>query len=786
MQARRRRIAACRAARTPQPAKANMVLRFVVAFLLIGVLLSAGLAVAAYAYVAKAKLPGLNQAGSSLQFENTQIMASNKKVLYDLPDPKYGNRILKPLELNPTNRKQCPQGRHTHHLKFYYTCAGDGIPLMLRDATIATEDPTFYSNPGFDPLAMARAAVFDFSCFCVVQGGSTITQQFVKQYLLKNNSLTFTRKAKELILAVEMTRKYTKDYILYYYLNSVFYGDLSYGVQAAAQAYFHVGVSRLKLWQAATIAGLPQSPSVFDPFNDPGTGGQWYARMLQVLNYMVERHYISRHQELRAEREATSYASGGHFRQAHSRVLQPKFVNYAIDQFDQMTDPTKPQYDKYLADRLGNLRLFDGLRIITTLNPALQLMAEQTVHNQVVLLEQQQDNVTDGALISIDTRNSCYGCILAMVGTADVDKTTASINMADSPRQPGSSFKVFNYVSAFQKGLSPGSSVYDEPVSIPDASSPTGYYSPTNYDQQFHGLVSVRTALANSFNIPALKVELWNGVGTVARTAHRFGITDLWRDNPGCCKSIDYATTLGGLPHGVRVIQETAAYGAFATGGIRVPPLSFKEIVNRRTGKVLWRASQDPVLRAERVRVAPAADTYLVTNILSDDVARTIEFGYNSPLQLDRPAAAKTGTTESFTDNWTVGYTPQIVTGVWVGNAEGNDPMATGVNGITGAAPIWHTFMENAFQMLHLPVQNFIQPPGVSTGTQCRQSNVSYLSYGNFINGSDLFDANTIPYCRVPTVAGLDDQPSTNYQYVAPAAPSPTAVPTQPAPQLLP
>ncbi|HZT96244.1 MAG TPA: transglycosylase domain-containing protein [Chloroflexota bacterium] len=769
----RRRLTARRSALARPVKKPNLAIRLLVAFILSVVLMGTGGAAAALVYVNSGNLPALGAGfAGKLQFENTQIMAANHKSLFDLVNPKLGSRIVRPLELNPSNRRQCPDGKHTKHLKFYYTCNGDGIPLILREATIATEDPTFYSNPGFDPLAMARAFYQDVTSGQVQSGASTITQQMVKRYILNDSSVSITRKFKEVILAYELAQKYPKNYILYYYLNSVYYGQLANGVQAAAEAYFHVGVPHLKLWQDAMLAGMPQSPTNYDPFySGTGTNGLWFARMLQVLQYMKERNYITQRQVKTAEQQAQAYT----FYQTTQRMPYPDFIDYALGQFQGMTDPTnRATFDPYLAHRLGKRGLYDGLRIITTLNPQLQNQAQQIVTNQVAGLS--SVNVTDGALVSMSVQPQCYGCIRAMVGSANVDRANEDINMATVPRQPGSSFKVFNYVSAFEKGLGPGTTVYDGPINIPDSSQPTGYYSPTDYDLTWHGVLPIREALANSLNAPAVRVEVFNGVHRVAHTAVKFGISDLWHDNPHCC---GYALTLGGMERGVKLVQETAAYGAFATNGIKVPPLAFTEIVNRVNGQVLWKASHDPWLRAQRHRVAPAADTYLVTSILSDNNARQMEFGLNSYLLLDHEAAAKTGTTNDFRNNWTVGYTPQLVTGVWVGNAD-NSAML-GSTGITGAAPIWHAFMEQAFQTLSLPNVNFTEPPGISTGSACRIANAPPgTAYGTI--STDLYAGSQPPYCSVPVVPGVDDQGTPGYQPPVTYQPPVQQVPVQPAP----
>jgi membrane peptidoglycan carboxypeptidase len=731
-------------------------------FLTLALCLVGGAGAGAVAYYNSVTWPSLNSFGS-VRFENTQIMSSNRQLLYEMVDPYRGSRIIKPLELDQNNRKQCPNGSQTTKEPVWYTCSGLGIPKVLRDATIATEDPTFYSNPGFDALSMARALVQDVTAGQVQSGASTITQQYVKQFILHDSSPSATRKINEIILAYDLTKKYPKDEILWNYLNTVYYGHLAYGVQAASQIYFHVGVAHLRLWQAAMLAGMPQSPSNYDPFNNPGPNGVWFSRTQQVLAYMRQRGYITHKAETQAEYAAQRYT----FYQTSSSMQYPDFVRYATGQFQQMTDASNnnPNFDPYLVKHLHGLTLNDGLRIITTLNPTLQDQAQQIVTTDVSRLS--ADNVSDGALVSMNVQPWCYGCIMAMVGTANIDKHTNQVNMAVSPRQPGSSFKVFNYVSAFEKGLSDGSIVNDEPINIPDVSSPTGYYSPTNYDLTYKGPVTVREALANSLNVPAVKVELWNGVRSVARTAHKFGITDLWRDNPHCC---GYATTLGGMERGVKLVQETAAYGGFATDGIKVPPISFTQIVDRVNGKVLWQAAKDPYLTYKK-RVAPTADAYMITSILKDEQARQMEFGANSPLLLSHEAAVKTGTTNDYKDNWTVGYTPQIVTGVWVGNADRTQ--MKNINGVTGAAPIWHDFMEQAFQTLNLPDVPFTQPSSLLSGSQCRLADVNYFatSYmSDTTNGTPIYSGPSDPYCTVPAVNGLDN----------PTTPGSNTQPTQP------
>jgi membrane peptidoglycan carboxypeptidase len=736
-----------------------------------------------------------------LRHENSVLVDPNHHVLFQTTDKYSGSQILKPLELDSSNPKECPDGKHTHLKSFFYqlgkmrvhylTCNGWGIPSRVADATIATEDPTFYSNPGFDPLSIARAFVQDVSSGQIQSGASTISQQLVKLFVLHNNAPTLTRKFDEIVLAYKLTQEYPKKLLLYAYLNCVPYGAQANGVQAAAETYFHHDVSKLKLWQAAMIAGLPQAPTVYDPFGRPSRSAfrqheypLWYTRMEEVLNFLQERGYISASAETRAEAEAVRYQFWAN---TSPQIKDPDFVSFLEDQLVAMTDPDSPRriFDPYLATRLDGRSLNNGLKIITTVHPALQAAGQQDVDQQVGALTSEGLGVTDGALVSINLRKSCYGCIMALIGHSDTDTAHAEINMADTPRQPGSSFKVFNYVSAFEKGLSPASTVIDEPINIPDISSPTGYYSPTDYSLTYTGTHSIRFALDNSLNIPAVETEVWNDPQTIARTAAKFGITSFWKDNPGCCKGL-YATTLGGLSGGIRLYQETQAYGAFATGGKRVYAISFSKIIDRTTGKVLWSKRKDPWLaRQDSIQVAPPENTYQVSSILSDNITRETEF-LAPPLDpLDiapYTAAAKTGTTSDFKDNWTEGYTPQIVTGVWVGNA--NDAaMAYGVNGITGAAPIWHNFMLQAFDILHLKDLQFPVPSDMTTQAECTSWPITietpYVS-GQVLTDFDpatdsdapTFVANSHPYCQVPLVENVDSS-----LYSPPVAP--TAIPTK-------
>jgi membrane peptidoglycan carboxypeptidase len=402
-------------------------------------------------------------------------------------------------------------------------------------------------------------------------------------------------------------------------------------------------------------------------------------------------------------------------------------VRYVIDQLQQMP-------------RLRS-QLYRGIDIYTTLDPRLQDLAQRTVTKQIDGLAQQ--HVTDGALVSLDVRPQRYGWILAMVGSAHYTGKTGQINMAITPRQPGSSMKPFNYIWAFTHGnVGPGTGVIDSPIKLPDPEDTKhhGWYEPVNYDHLFHGYLTVREALANSINLAAVKVEFYiTQPANVAKTAAELGMKSLYRDNPGLDCRVCYAVTLGGLARGTRPLEETAAYGAFATGGRTVPPMALWKVVERSTRRVLFCSAECPPgvrppswIAQQRKQVVDAAHAYLMTDILADNNARCspriCEFGLFSPLKLSRVAAAKTGTTNDWTDNWTVGYVPQLITGVWVGNAD-RSPMVS-VNGITGAAPIWHDYMEGAFNILKLPVVPFVPPANVIRSGQCVQPGSTYTSFG--------------------------------------------------------
>ncbi|MGH2447191.1 MAG: transglycosylase domain-containing protein, partial [Chloroflexota bacterium] len=734
-----RRRTSFRAVGSHRPRGTHPVIHILIVLLVAFTMLTSGASAATILFYGQ-NLPTLKNFSHRFQFQNSEIRDSQGHLLYTLTSASGIRRVVEPLRM-PGATTRDYKARGERWLVGPHT---PGIPLALQNATVATEDATFWNNLGFDPLSIARAAYDNFTKGHVVSGASTITQQLVREYMLKDTP-SYTRKAKEVILAAELTQKYQKSEILYYYLNSVPYGNQSTGAQAAAKTYFHKNVWQLDLAQAAMLAGLPEAPSLYDPVSNRAVA---FKRMRYVLQLMYDHGYlVNSHGQRdygliqRYMAETKNPAKFPIFKPPVAGKKYPQFVQYAVSQLQNI-----PQLQG---------KLNDGLNVITTLNPQLQNAAQSIVTQQVNGLGYY--NVTDGALVSMDTSPGCRGCILAMVGSADYNNAAIAgqINMANTPRQPGSSFKPFNYVYAFTHGLSPGTSVLDGPIAIPDVGNQGdgGWYEPTDYDNTWHGVVPLRLALDNSLNVPAVRVEQYNASlkggtaaairETVAQQAIKMGISSLLKDNTNCC---GWALTLGGLEHGVRLIQETSAYGAFATGGITDPPIAIKYVYDRTTHKLLYSYRQkDRVDKPHRV-ISPQA-AYVMNNVLSDNAARcapqVCEFGLDSPLYVGRPAGAKTGTTNAFTDNWTVGYTPQIVTGVWVGNA--NDSPMVNSTGITGAAPIWNAFMLRAFQILKLPVADFNEPSGVYLGSTCREPG-PYYSLGTM--ETDIYTG-AVPLCSI-------------------------------------
>lgn len=525
------------------------------------------------------------------------------------------------------------------------------IPNDLIEATIAIEDKDFYKNPGFDINGIIRAAIADFSGR-PIQGGSTITQQLIKSTLL-TPEISIERKVKEIILAFWAERIYTKNQILEMYFNQVPYGGTSWGVEAASETYFGKNVKNLDLAQSAFLAGMPQAPSVYSPFGQ--NPNLWKKRQLEVLNKMESLGYVSEDQAKQAREEQLTFET------APTPIYAPHFVMYIKDLLVQ-------KYGLPIVEK-------GGLSVVTSLDLNTQNMAQDIVRQEV-----DNDsflNLTNGAALITNPRN---GDILAMVGSRDYnDENGGNVNLTTALRQPGSSIKIVTYAAALSQGFTAATILDDSPVVYKSPGAPS--YSPVNYDGAYHGLVPVRIALANSFNIPAVKTLNKIGIPAMINQAKKMGITT-W-GNPD---QYGLSLTLGAAE--VKMTDLATVYGTIANLGQRVDLNPFLKITDYQ-GNIIY---QKDGLGKEQVMDAGVA--FILGNILSDNNARSWEFGTNSPLNIpNHIVSVKTGTTDSKRDNWTVGFTTSYLVAVWVGNND-NTPMSpTLASGITGAAPIWNKIM---------------------------------------------------------------------------------------------
>jgi membrane peptidoglycan carboxypeptidase len=652
-------------------------------------LLSSG-AGAAYAYY-EAQLPLLNGIADHSLFQTTHIYDRNGKLLYELYDQQLG------------------RGRRT------YVNYNDISPLLV-NATIAIEDRTFWTNDGVDPVGIARASVELAQNNGDVQGGgSTVTQQLIKNQFFDNQPRTFQLKGEEAMLAAGLTQQYPKWKIMEMYLNTVYYGNINYGAESAAEDYFGLmpkcdkthclpAVGQLDLAQASMLAGLPQSPTAYEPIDNKPAA---LTRQKEVLQAMVDTGKITKVQAQQAANEMAKYNFISHYAQRRGSPQAPHFVNYVINQ---------------LAEQLGAQTLVSGgFNVYTTLDLDLEKKVESIVYYH--LYQQQDDNyvgfygilsrdknVNDGAVVVMNPNN---GEILAMDGSANYNANNPTINgqvnAALTLRQPGSSIKPVVYATAFEMGWSPGTIVPDHKTIYPYPDpAPPQYYTPQNYDQTFHTSfpMTIRTAVSNSYNIPALDTLMYAGIPNVLNMAGRLGLPEI-ANVPA--SQVGVSLALGAKE--VSLLHLTNAYSTFANQGVRVPPVSILEITDNQ-GRPLYKYDES---HPQGIRAVGPDVAFLINSMLSDKAARYHEFSPGNPLELDRPAAAKTGTTDSFKDNWTMGYTPHLAVGVWVGNSD-NEQM-NNIIGITGAGPIWHDVMEYASQRYNFPPDDFIKPKNVHAGT---------------------------------------------------------------------
>ncbi len=542
----------------------------------------------------------------------------------------------------------------------------DEIAPAMIEATIAAEDQRFWQHPGVDPLAITRAAS---EVFTNPSGASTLTQQLVRRTYLREADLPLLlRKAREALYAVALETRAPKSEVLEAYLNHVYYGRGAYGVEAAAQAYFGVRAAHLDTAQAAFLAGLPQSPSAFD---GPGGEAAATARQRYVLDRMVATGALD-------EAEADAVAATP-LRVAPASLPMARHLSAMVyDELDRVL-PGHPTV---------------GLVIETTLDAGVQHEAERSVRARLARLE--DNRAGSAAVVVLDPGD---GRLLAVVGSADFDAPAGQINMAVEPRQPGSALKPLLYALALERGYTPASMLLDVPTTFTTKDGP---YRPVNYDLKFRGPVTMRVALASSLNVPAVRTLDALGVDAFLEMTHRAGL-----DSLEAAEAYGLALTLGG--GGVRLIDLTAAYGAFATDGTRREPWVVARVTDQ-AGNVLYERASTPPSAVTSPEVA-----FLVADMLSDPDARRPGFGPSSILDTPYGAAVKTGTSSEFRDNWTIGFTPERVVGVWVGNAD-QSPMVH-ISGVDGAAPIWRDVMTAAVE--GLPRRTFAPPEGVVRATVC-------------------------------------------------------------------
>jgi penicillin-binding protein 1C len=557
------------------------------------------------------------------------------------------------------------------------------ISAYLKLATIATEDPRFYKYNeyvGFDPIAVARVLYDAFQDREITSGGSTITQQVARNLLLSPEervSRSPIRKIREIILANEITRRYPRDQILGIYLNEINYANLAYGAEAASRAYFNKPAKDLTLGEASLLAGIPQSPVLWDPVANKDNA---LKRQAVVLRLMAEAGFIQPSEIEAAQAEMRAYT----FRKPRVNVpaVAPHFFYFVREQ---------------LAREYGDKGLFRrGLRVYTSLNPIVQRVAEDAVRAQLDKLKDK--NVTNAAVVVLKPET---GEILAMVGSADFynDAINGQVNIAISPQQPGSSVKPFTFLGALEKGQSPSTVYWDVQRTYTNQYGQT--FTPRNYDGKFHGPMSMREALARSINIPAVDALEYVGMERFLELTNKVGID--FPPNP----QYGLALTLGGGDS--TLLNLTEAYGVLANNGVHRQPTAITR-VESLDGALIRDYTQTP-----GEQVVQPEHAYLITHMLSDNAARSRTFGRNNVLNLPFPAAAKTGTTNDFRDNLTMGYAPGVVVGVWVGNTDNSEMQ--GVSGITGAAPIWREVMLGVSG--NQPPRAFVRPPGIVEAEVC-------------------------------------------------------------------
>ena len=551
--------------------------------------------------------------------------------------------------------------------------AFESIPEYVKQATIAIEDDAFYTHPAFDWRSIVRAVIKDITQGQLSQGGSTITQQLAKNAFLTTEK-TLTRKIKELVLAFRIEKYYEKDEILNLYLNQIPYGGNAYGVEAASQTYFNKSISELTLAEAALLAALPQAPTYYSPWGSHQE--DLFARQRSILKRMEELGYIDEEERLRAEETELEIAP-----QLITSIKAPHFVIYVQD---------------YLVKKYGEEFLEKGgLRVTTTLDWELQEIAEKAVTEGV----KRNTELYGGKNAALVAKDANTGQILAMVGSADYFDTEneGNFNVATQGlRQPGSAFKPFAYLTAFEKGYTPDTVVFDVPTEFDTTGKPEKSYKPHNFDEQFRGPISLKEALAESINIPAVKTLYLAGIDETLETVRNFGINTLNERS-----RFGLSLVLGGGE--VKLTELVGAYTVLAEEGIKHDEAVVLKIKTSK-GKVL----EEYADKAEIV--VDSQYPRLINEILSDVSLRAPLFSASLGLtQVENyDVALKTGTTNNYVDAWTIGYTPDIVVGVWAGNNH-REPLKQKGGSILAAVPIWHAFASKALPLRTTP-QTFTKP----------------------------------------------------------------------------
>ncbi len=590
--------------------------------------------------------------------QSAMILARDGTLLKEVTDVHYGHRVSVPLSK---------------------------VSPFVVFATVAAEDQRFFSHNGIDPYGIVRALGQNLGGDGIVSGASTLEMQLIRNLFLadERNDQTLHRKVKEAVAAVQLDQVVDKTTVLEAYLNTVYYGNLAYGVEAASRRYFNKHASELTLAEAALLAGLPQSPSSYDPTREPDVAK---ARRDHVLQRMTDSGFITEDDALEAAAEpiqlAIPAALGGQ---------SPHWTNYIQDR---------------ARERFGPDALFTGgLRMETTIDLEVQHLAEQIVAANEPVRRLARANNT--AVVVIDPRSSQ---VLAMVGSKDFNDTSIAgqVNVALAPRQPGSSIKPLVYLAGFERGLNPATELIDRVTTFP---APRGQraYVPANYENKYYGRVNIRDALGNSLNVPAVKVLKYVGVPALQDMARRLGVTTLDSWNPQWL-----SLTLGGGE--VRLLELTNAYASISRLGRHVPPEVFRKVENSR-GEVLYQAEPEPAGQ----QVVDPRLAYQLLHVMGDAGARQVTFGPASPLNLPRPHMVKTGTTDDYRDTWTIGCVPQVCVGVWMGNTNA-EPMVKVSSSLT-AGKIWVEMInalieKNGWEPEPFPVPNgliFKQVPNRSS-----------------------------------------------------------------------